>query len=217
MLDFKKIYEGLEEKPTKLKEDAMVAAAPAGGGEIAAADSGANGADLTPPEHGTSAEDVLGKCDHKHDGYLGPKCFHVPKRVGKLHKRIELPGTKKKKGQKNPYTDNAVLLSDAELTQDMIVAARQMSKAAITKFIKDEYNCAPDDGEIRAIAYFPEKKICFIKFKKDGKWAYAAADFDGEKFIMKDSIEREILTSKQVNELYAGIGKIKPWIIWGEA
>ena len=55
MLDFKKIYEGLEEKPTKLKEDAMVAAAPAGGGEIAAADSGANGADLTPPEHGTSA------------------------------------------------------------------------------------------------------------------------------------------------------------------
>ena len=124
MLDFKKIYEGLEEKPKKLKEDAMVAAAPAGGGEIAAADSGANGADLTPPEHGTSVEDVLGKCDHKHDGYLGPKCFHVPKRVGKLHKRIELPGTKKKKGQKNPYTDDAVLLSDAELTQDMIVAAR---------------------------------------------------------------------------------------------
>jgi len=68
----------------KIDEDAVVGAAAAGGGEVVAGDANGEG-DMVPGSKGTGVEDVLGKdCDHHKDGYLGPKCFHVPARCGKL-------------------------------------------------------------------------------------------------------------------------------------
>lgn len=96
----------LEMYKKALEEDAMVAAsAPAGevvGGSTAVGD-------IVDNSDGITADEVLGNCDHHKDGYLGPKCFHVPKRCGKLQGRIELP-SKKKKDHKNPYIKNAKMI-----------------------------------------------------------------------------------------------------------
>ena len=99
MIDLKKIYEKIVE------EDAVVAAGDAGAGEVVA-DTGSADADLTASK-GISADDVLGKCDHHKDGYLGAKCFHVPKNAlgkGKMMRRWEeIYGGAGKKKKKNPY------------------------------------------------------------------------------------------------------------------
>lgn len=102
-------------KQEGLDEDAMVTpTALVGGGEIAAPSDGA-ASDLQSPDAGIKYDDVLGKCDHKHDGYLGPGCFHVPKRAGKLMRRVEI--LKKKKGHKNPYADKMKIVSGTESKQ----------------------------------------------------------------------------------------------------
>lgn len=71
-----------------LDEDAMVAAA-AGAGEVVSGSASSDGIVSTPTDSGITNDEVLGNCDHHKDGYLGPKCFHVPSRTNKkLKKRI---------------------------------------------------------------------------------------------------------------------------------
>ena len=102
MIDLKKMY-----------EDAVMAAGDAGAaaGDIAPASSASAGdADIVPSNGSmTTTDDVLGKrCDHHKDGYLGFGCFHVPARA-----KHEIP-SKKRKGQKNPYTKGMKVLTDAD-------------------------------------------------------------------------------------------------------
>lgn len=57
------------------------------GGAASAGDSGGTADGTSAPAaevadaSGIKASDVLGKCDHHKDGYMGPGCFHVPSRV----------------------------------------------------------------------------------------------------------------------------------------
>jgi len=114
MIDFKKIYEKIVE------EDAVVAAGDAGAGEVVS--NSAVDTDLTS-QKGISADDVLGKCDHHCDGYLGSKCFHVPKNAlgkGKMLRRWEeIYGGAGKKKKKNPYEKGMQIVSedDSEISR----------------------------------------------------------------------------------------------------
>ena len=144
-----------------LDEDAVVAptAAP-GGGEIAAPSTGT--VDVQPPSSGIKYDDVLGKCDHKHDGYLGPGCFHVPKRVGKLMRRVEI--LKKKKGQKNPYADKMKIMSDAEIN-----TFESLPYDVSVKFLRDNYMHAKLKIHIDKIAYSEKQNALVFKASYVGK------------------------------------------------
>lgn len=138
-----------------LDEDAVVAPTTApGGGEIAAPSTGT--ADVQPPTSGIKYDDVLGKCDHKHDGYLGPGCFHVPKRAGKLMRRVEI--LKKKKGQKNPYADNMKIMTDAE-----IKTLESLPYEESVKFLRNNYMHAKLNIHIDKIAYSEKQKVLVFK------------------------------------------------------
>ena len=52
-----------------------------GGGDAGVAVGGDSGAAPAGEPTGTTNAEVLGNCDHEHDGYLGPGCFHVPCKV----------------------------------------------------------------------------------------------------------------------------------------
>ena len=43
-------------------------------------------------DHALGSTDVLGKCDHQKDGFMGKGCFHLPKRMGRLQRRFQLSG-----------------------------------------------------------------------------------------------------------------------------
>lgn len=80
MKSFKKFLKQLKEDIILAKEDEGGAAI---GGEVMA-----SGGESTPSgdiqtaepsvDTGLKTTDVLGKCDHKHDGFFGPGCFHRP-------------------------------------------------------------------------------------------------------------------------------------------
>ena len=66
----------------------------AGGGDVGVAPVG--------QPTGTTNAEVLGKCDHEHDGYLGPGCFHVPckAKVPLYRWQVANGGSKRKKDKK---------------------------------------------------------------------------------------------------------------------
>lgn len=81
---FKKL---LEDRIILAKEDGE-GGAPAGGGGDAggviapggdAVDSGVVSEPAEPHAPGLTSPDILGKCDHKKDGFFGPGCFHLPR------------------------------------------------------------------------------------------------------------------------------------------
>lgn len=66
----------------QLKEDVIIAKEDEGGapmGDVSAPSTDATPpTDVQTPNGSLSTNDVLGKCDHKHDGFFGPGCFHRP-------------------------------------------------------------------------------------------------------------------------------------------
>ena len=73
-----------------------------GGGDAGAAVGGDAGATPVGEPTGTTNAEVLGNCDHAHDGYLGPGCFHVPCQVKVPLYRWQAAngGSKRKKDKK---------------------------------------------------------------------------------------------------------------------
>ena len=231
MIDLKKVY-----------EDAVMAAGDAGAavGDIAPASSAnAGDADIVPNKGSiTTTDDVLGKhCDHHKDGYLGPECFHVPARA-----KYEIP-SKKRKGQKNPYTKGMKVLTDAELDRDTILAIHKIPEANIIDFVQeiidpDTYGYAdPEDiedsqtvKEIQAIIYCPSLQLFFIKFKVNGsnRSLFVKADFEDGKFKLADDADSQhiVYNAKEAKHEFDKLlvnGKLasktarsmKCWTVWG--
>ena len=73
-----------------------------GGGDAGVAVGGDAGAAPAGEPTGTTNAEVLGNCDHTHDGYLGPGCFHVPCQVKVPLYRWQVAngGSKRKKNKK---------------------------------------------------------------------------------------------------------------------
>ena len=73
-----------------------------GGGGAGGAVGGDAGAAPAGQPTGTTNAEVLGNCDHAHDGYLGPGCFHVPCQVKVPLYRWQVAngGSKRKKDKK---------------------------------------------------------------------------------------------------------------------
>lgn len=73
-----------------------------GGGGAGGAVGGDAGAAPAGEPTGTTNAEVLGNCDHAHDGYLGPGCFHVPCQVKVPLYRWQAAngGSKRKKDKK---------------------------------------------------------------------------------------------------------------------
>lgn len=235
MISLNSIYE--EQK--KLKEDAVVGATgAAGGGEVVANADAADG-DIAPNK-GISADDVLGKCDHQRDGYLGTKCFHVPKKCGKTYNRLSTDGSKRKK-KKTPYEKNMSILTDAELSRDLILAMHKVRERDIRKYIITEFgidgNPLTDATHVEAVAYHPPSKMFFIKVVDSGKdpvknW-FCVADFDEKTLKFSAPVNSEyyyndIMDAKQAQEEFKKILKMNGnspnnvgsddmnlWVIWG--
>ena len=73
-----------------------------GGGDAGVAVGGDSGTAPAGEPTGTTNAEVLGNCDHAHDGYLGPGCFHVPCKVKVPLYRWQAAngGSKRKKDKK---------------------------------------------------------------------------------------------------------------------
>ena len=126
MIDFKKIYK-------TIIEDGDAGGAIGGGeassgstsgvdGEITSPSTGSN--DIVSDKNGITSNDVLGKCDHNKDGYLGVNCFHIPTKIKcplKRQQQLAYGGSKRKK--KTPYEKGMVILTDSD-KQDLIDNAK---------------------------------------------------------------------------------------------
>lgn len=76
-----------------LDEDAVVAAGDAGVGEVVTTPAGGTSnevVDNTNSDNDMMSTEILGSCNHKKDGYLGPKCFHVPKCAFKIKRKKDM-------------------------------------------------------------------------------------------------------------------------------
>ena len=217
------------------------AAAPAGdgGGEVVTASPTGDG-DITAPNSGTSADDVLGKCDHHHDGYLGTKCFHVPSRCGKMYRRIPSDGSlRNKKRKKTPYEVGMNIITDAELSRDLIMAMHKVTELQIREYIMNEFgadgNPLTDAIYVEAVAYHPPSELFFIKVIDAGtnKSWYCVADFDpntlqfsppksGE-YQFDDIMDgakakaefTKILKMPGNSSINVGSDDMNLWVIWG--
>ena len=77
---------------------------------------------------------VLGKCDHKHDGYMGKNCFHIPKKIMPTLHRWELcnGGSKRKKDKNGKDKKYAYEKGMKVITsyQDLVEALGDASKTS---------------------------------------------------------------------------------------
>ena len=220
MIDLKKVY-----------EDAVMAAGDTGAavGDIAPASSASAGdADIVPSNGSmTTTDDVLGKhCDHHKDGYLGFGCFHVPARA-----KHEIP-SKKRKGQKNPYTKGMKVLTDAELSRDIILDIHKVNEQVLIQFLQSNWNFEKTPvKEVVSIAYYPPNNTFFIKAKCNDnghdRMYYVQADFKNKKFVPSKQSLQVYNTAemkqefKKIHTMSKGISKEVDrwslWVIWGDA
>ena len=94
--DFLKIKQLHEDIILKTEDDGGAVA----GGEVAPPSTPSSSDVISPegsitPDGALHNTDVLGNCDHKNDGVLGPGCYHVP--VPAFPPQSRLPKKKKKK------------------------------------------------------------------------------------------------------------------------
>lgn len=106
-------------------------------------------------QHGTTAGDVLGKCDHDDSGGFFKKgCFHIPKPVFKQ----PLSRLNKKKRRK-------FVLSEVEMPDIVKTTLAKMSENKLMSFIADNYDISYYDiYEIADIAWVYDTQTLFIKF-----------------------------------------------------
>lgn len=93
MIDFKEIYKSI-------MEDGEAGGAVSGGEASSGSTSGVDGEitssstdsdDIVSDKNGITSNDILGKCDHNKDGYLGVNCFHIPTKMKFPLKRRKHP------------------------------------------------------------------------------------------------------------------------------
>lgn len=222
MIDFKKIF-----------EDAAAAA----GGEAGADSSGG----IVSPS-GVSADDVLGHCDHKNDGYLGGDpagCFHIPSKCKVPFKRYEICNGGGKKKKKTFYDKGMQIIVDSELSRDMILNLHKVSERAIREFVLNNWGQKAggplsDAIYIEAICYHPMSKNLFLKVEdQEEKTWFCVADFDEKKlkFVPTKSEElwqndimtaaeakrefKKILNMKGNSPMNKGSDDMKLWVVWG--
>ena len=140
------------EKYNHIDEDAMIAApAPASDGVVDAS-------------HGTTAADVLGKCDHdSHGGFFKKGCFHIPKPVFKQ----PLSRLDKKKRKK-------FVLFEVEMPNAAKAILTKITENELIEFIADNYDISYYDiYEIADVAWVYDTQTFFIKFFETTKSMYA--------------------------------------------
>ncbi len=206
----------------KIFEDAMVAAGAAGG-------------DVVAPSAGIGANDVLGHCDHKADGYLGSGdpagCFHIPGKCKVPFRRHEICNGGGKKKKKTFYDKGMTIVTDAELDRPTLKALHELSEEEIEDFVRQNFGFA-DDNEIfvEAIFYYPVTKTMFLRFTFDGKVRsfFIHIDFDArtkqlivvdKKIYSAAEVKAEfkkILGMKGNSPKNVGSDDLKLWVIWGD-
>lgn len=209
MIDFKKIF-----------EDAAAAA----GGEAGADSSGG----IVAPS-GVSADDVLGHCDHKKDGYLGGDpagCFHIPSKCKVPFKRYEICNGGGKKKKKTFYDKGMQIIVDSQLTRDMILSLGKVPEETIAAFIQRSHK-EVEKVNVDAIMYHPVSTKFFAKVRCAGRTYFSMFDFDEakKKFINTDGHRytpseakkkfEEILDMKGNTPNNVGSDDMKLWVIWG--
>jgi len=136
MIDFNKVFDRVCEDAV-MGGDAGGAAGDvvAGGGSTADGDVVGKAADA-----GIKTDDVLGHCDHKKDGYMGAKCFHIPSKLKVPLHRWEAAYGGSKKRKKTPYEQGMVILTDSDKEEVVNTAKRKAPKKVekIAKLVKSK-------------------------------------------------------------------------------
>ena len=146
MKSFKEYLKQIQEDKIIAKEDEG-AAAPVG--DVSAPSSGAPSSgevitDTPKTDGGLTTADVLGKCDHKHDGFMGPGCFHRPYPI--FSYPISRIKRKKRKyikvldlTESDEYT-KFYPLAQALIEKIIEEANKYLAKTGSQCFYKEEYN-----------------------------------------------------------------------------
>ena len=146
MKSFKEYLKQLSEDKVIAKEDEGVAA-PAGDVSAPSGDSVSSGEVISTHQKtdgGLTTTDVLGKCDHKHDGFFGPGCFHRPFPI------FSYPVSRIKK-KKRKYIKVLDLteseeyeifrpLANSIIEQETDEANKYLQKTGIQVFYEDDYD-----------------------------------------------------------------------------
>lgn len=188
-----------------INEDAMIAG-----------DSGVSGDNTNEIVSGkgdnTSAE-ILGKCDHKNDGYFSAGCFHVPQNILKYKK-------KSNKKPINPYLSRMSLVNETELTAEILNSIHSVSASSIISFINLNY-CKPVGHiinkiiNIKCIAYDTLHKCFWIKCIDKLSTTYFTQvlfDIKTQQFIPLFS---DLLTIDDIDKKYSkNFSSMNMFIIW---
>lgn len=146
MKSFKEYLKQIAEDKVIAKEDEG-AAAPAGDVSAPSGDSAPSGEVISTHQKtdgGLTTTDVLGKCDHKHDGFFGPGCFHRPFPI------FSYPVSRIKR-KKRKYIKVLDLteseeyeifrpLANSIIEQEMDDANKYLQKTGIQVFYEDDYD-----------------------------------------------------------------------------
>jgi hypothetical protein len=146
MKSFKEYLKQIAEDKVIAKEDEGVAA-PAGDVSAPSGDSAPSGEVISTHQKtdgGLTTTDVLGKCDHKHDGFFGPGCFHRPFPI------FSYPVSRIKK-KKRKYIKVLDLteseeyeifrpLANSIIEQEIDEANKYLQKTGIKVFYEDDYD-----------------------------------------------------------------------------
>jgi hypothetical protein len=205
MIDVKKVY-----------EDAVVAAGEGATASDVQASAVTSDSSIVKQDSRVSDTDVLGKCDHsKEGGYMKDGCFHLPSRALKLQKREILAG-KKKKCHKNDYAKGMeVLVSEAELDRQTIIAIHKLSADKLLAFVQDQ---DPSATEVICIAYCMSEQAFIIKFRARKAFRYILAVFDGRRFVGMHGRGSDALsmTADEVKRhCKLGPKGMQMWTVWG--
>lgn len=206
-LDLNSIYKSVK---SDLNEDALMdcdGGGDAGGGDGMVADA-----------PGDTAAEILGNHDHKKDGYLGPGCFHIPSNI---LKKKEIPGKKSKK-TKNPYLSRMTMVSETELTAEILNEIGQMNESDLMKFVNSSYEFFSVDGmgnhqvvKVDSIAYSDTDNVFWIKcIFETNEVMFAAASFNSKthEFV---PVSKTLISSDEVQTQYRhAFSSMNMFMIW---
>lgn len=212
----------------KVFEDAMVAGGDAGGGDGVA------------PSAGIGANDVLGHCDHKSDGYLGGDpagCFHIPSKCKVPFKRYEICNGGGKKKKKTFYDKGMQIITDAELSRDVLRQIADLDEEIILEQLARIYGTEGAmfiSYDIEAVCYYPVTGDFFVKLVGKDRVPslplFLVVDFDTDKkqFIKSKSGLSKIMLAAQAKQEFKkilnmkgnspmnkGSDDMKLWVVWG--
>lgn len=77
--------------------------------------------------------DVLGRCDHEENGFMGHGCFHIPAKVKTPKKRFEPVYGGSGRRRKTPYEKGMKFISDSEDEKKISKKTKEKAKKAESK------------------------------------------------------------------------------------